>query len=135
MMNVSIYSTLFNPEKELFDVAAAIRNWEEYADEIVIATVKGQTTKVKKYLPKGKKIKIVVDKEISLDDPLYDGKLKNCALQACSNEIVIQQDMDERLGGHISEWQSLISQLEIFNRKSAVMIPVIDLFMDLDHYK
>lgn len=131
---ISVYSTLFNVEKDLFDIKDALKNWSKYADEIVIATVKGQSRRVCEALSNHGVKTIVVGTEITLDDPLFDGKLKNEALQNCSNEIVIQQDFDERLGGNIDLWNGLGAFLKRDPAK-AFMLPVVDLYKDVDHYK
>jgi hypothetical protein len=113
-MKISVYSSLFNVESGLFDLEDALLNWSKYADEIVIATFEDEKNSIVtaiKYAAEaiGFKggIKVVVKKDTNLDDPLFDGKLKNAALQACSNEIVIQQDFDERIGGEKIYWKEL----------------------------
>ena len=47
----------------------------------------------------------VVSVETDLEDPYFDGKLKEAALRQCKNEIVIQQDFDERIGGDPYQWE------------------------------
>ena len=147
-MKISVYSSLFNVENGLFDIDEALKNWSKYADEIVIATFPDQEEKVKnlneikyfgflnerKSLYKNCSVK-VVSEETSLDDPLFDGKLKNAALQACSNEIVIQQDFDERIGGDKHYWKDLAENILEIRIPLGCYIPVIDLYKDLDSYK
>lgn len=145
-MKTSIYTSLFNYDPEKFDLLEAFKNWSKYADEIVIATFEDQREVLERVIAKvfleynGKddfynRFKIVSCLDTSLDDPLFDGKLKNAALQACSNELVIQQDMDERIGGDIPQWIYLKAVLETLKPPYAAMIPVIDLYKDYDHYK
>jgi hypothetical protein len=145
-MRTSVYTSLFNYDPEKFDLFGAFKNWSKYSDEIVIATFEDQREGLEGVVAKvfldynGKddfynRFKIVSCLDTSLDDPLFDGKLKNAALQACSNELVIQQDMDERIGGDTEQWDTLKYVLK--NRKAphAAMISVIDLYKDYNHYK
>lgn len=132
-MNVSVYTSLFNPEKGLFDLKETFDNWKEYSDEIVIATFPDEVEKIKQLTKDFRKIK-VVSADTSVEDPYFDGKLKNAALQACANDFVIQQDMDERIGGHVSKWLDYINDMKS-NGIMSYMIPVIDLYKDLDSFK
>ena len=145
MNSVSVYTSLFNYSPDKFDLTGAFSNWSNYADEIVIGTFKSQ----KQYLyhviddleSKSKAADFclikVVECDTSLEDPLFDGKLKNAALQECSNDIVIQQDMDERLGGKKELWDGLFDYLSGSdqNKPSAFFIESIDLYKDYNHYK
>lgn len=141
-MKTSIYTSLFNYDPEKFDLLEAFKNWSKYADEIVIATFEDQAKDISAIVGSEMcgfwdipEFQIVSCPETSLEDPLFDGKLKNAALQACSNELVIQQDMDERLGGDIRQWNYLSSVLLTLKPPYAAMIPVIDLYKDYHHYK
>jgi len=145
MNSVSVYTSLFNYSPDKFDLVAALQNWSKYADEIVIGTFKSQ----KQYLhhviddleikSKGADFCLIkiVECDTSLEDPLFDGKVKNAALQACSNDIVIQQDMDERLGGKKELWDGLFNYLSRSDQNipSAFFIECIDLYKDYNHYK
>lgn len=145
----SIYTSLFNYSPEKFDIIETFSNWSKYADKIVIGTFPDQEKELFKViwrewynggfsLENGTKKAFVdvVSCETSLDDPLFDGKLKNAALQACKTELVIQQDMDERIGGNLDFWirfgDSLLKHKETYK---AIMLPVIDLYKDFYHYK
>lgn len=141
----SVYTSLFNYSPDKFDLIDAFTNWSKYAKKIVIATFPGQEDEILKAIWKDwyagnldkKKATIdVVCCETSLDDPLWDGKLKNASLQACKSDLVIQQDMDERIGGSVDEW-NLYGKILLENseRYKAAMIPVIDLYKDYSHYK
>ena len=142
MNSVSVYTSLFNYSPDKFDLVAALQNWSKYADEIVIGTFKdGQPELYRAVADSTEKVKScfikVVECDTSLDDPLFDGKVKNAALQACSNDIVIQQDMDERLGGKKELWDGLVNYLSRSdqNTPSAFFIECIDLYKDYNHYK
>lgn len=137
---LSVYTTLFNVENGMFNVQGALRNWSHYADQIVVATIKGQARKVcdavtyREDVQFPAKVK-VVEVDTSLDDPYFDGKLKNEALQNCDNDFVIQQDLDERIGGDKILWNQLSSELVRKPEFAAYMIPVIDLYKDTEHFK
>lgn len=144
----SVYTSLFNYSPEKFDLVGALSNWSKYADKIFIATFPEQKEEIFQLIWKewyngslsleggtSKAFVDVVSCETSLDDPLFDGKLKNAALQACQTELVIQVDMDERLHGNLSSWEDLGKILKDAPTPFAFMIPVIDLYKDYDHYK
>lgn len=138
-MKVSVYTSAFNLSSGIFNVRDAMENWLRYADEIVIASPIEEIDDVINhvYLSLNNEVSnkiIFVDTSIHLEDPFFDGKLKNAALQKCSNDIVIQQDLDERIGGNKSTWESLIDIL-VNSSADSVMIPVIDLYKDTQHYK
>ena len=141
-MKTSIYTSLFNYDSDKFDLFGAFKNWSQYADEIVIATFEDQVKDLLVIVESEMlgllnipEFQIVSCTDTSLDDPLFDGKLKNAALQACSNEFVIQQDMDERIGGDIEQWNTLKYVLKNRQAPLAAMVPVIDLYKDYNHYK
>lgn len=142
-MKASVYTSLFNYSPDKFDLLGAFKNWFKYADEIVIATFQDQKEFIirsiqysdPRFVGWSYGVRVVSCPDTSLDDPLFDGKLKNAALQACSNELVILQDMDERLGGNIDQWEYLGELLKKQEPPFACMIPVIDLYGDFGHYK
>lgn len=146
-MKASVYTSLFNYSPDKFDLVGAFKNWLKYADEIVIATFEDQKESLdlecdkawievlSQNIDKTLSVRVVSCPDTSLDDPLFDGKLKNAALQACSNELVILQDADERLGGNIDEWKYLGELLKKQEPPFACMVPVIDLYGDIEHYK
>lgn len=145
----SVYTSLFNYSPEKFDILDAFSNWSKYAREIVIGTFPDQEDEILKavwrewyngslILDNGyEKATInVVSCDTDLDDPLFDGKLKNAALQACKTDLVLQQDLDERIGGSFDIWKKYGEAL--LNNNSgyrAIMLPVIDLYKDYGHYK
>lgn len=139
-MKASVYTSLFNYSPEKFDLSGAFKNWSKYADEVVIATFEEQRDEIIYHAlcnsPREDfKFKVVSCPDTSLDDPLFDGKLKNSALQACSNELVIQQDLDERISGNIEYWEQISQMLLDYNFPVTCSIPVIDLYRDYSHYK
>lgn len=139
-MKISIYSTLFNVASGHYNINEVFNNWFKYADEVIIATFSEEKEEVIKYIKSelGNKIfnyKVVDDFKIKREDPLFDGKLKNKALRSCSHEQVIQQDMDERIGGKKEYWLENFKKLTEVGFTCTYFIPVIDLYKDLAHYK
>jgi len=135
--NFSVYTSLFNVDNGLFDIDGALTNWSYYAKEILVATIKGQARKTCQVLSDNvSTVKVrVVEVDTDLDDPYFDGKLKNAALQECQYDFVVQQDFDERMGGDKIMWAQLTSSLANNPDKVAAMIPVIDLYKDTEHFK
>lgn len=144
-MSFSVYTSAFNLDSGLFDLDNAFLNWIKYAQEIVLAvpkeTLKKDTdliteakTRITPQRPQDFWIKIV-PVDISLQDPFFDGTLKNAALQACSHEFVIQQDLDERLAGYPASWVDMARDLLKNPSKKAYLVPNIDLYKDEQHYK
>lgn len=142
-MNVSVYTSAFNLSSGIFNFAGAIKNWAKYAKEIVIATTTEEEGEaIYKQIPFRELVYTptnvkVIPTGISLDDPFFDGKLKNAALQACSYDYVIQQDLDERLYGDPDKWEDLICNLKSLKHLNikAYMIHVLDLCHDFNEYK
>ena len=141
-MKLSVYTSLFNYDKGLFDLVDAFDNWSNYANEIVVSTFEDQHDEIMfecidaaSQVKKDFNLKIVSTKDTDLNDPLFDGKLKDLALKNCSSEIVIQQDADERIGGLKKYWLEISKNLLQVLFPVSVFIPVIDLYKDYKHYK
>ena len=138
-MNLSVYTSAFNLSNGLYDLEGAVSNWAYYANEIVVATFPDQVGEVSRAFQSiSERLDIkakVVAANTSLKDPLFDGELKNEALQNCSNAIVIQQDLDERLSGLPSFWGHYGQYLLKKDFFCSISIPTIDLFKDWKHYK
>lgn len=146
-IKISVYSCAFNIidciKNNVYDFQSALENWSKYGDEIVIATPENETSdlvhiiagiisdKSKNY----SRVHIIPVEINMLEDQLSVGKLKNAALQNCNNELVIQQDLDERLGGYPNSWKRVGKSLLLNEVVKAVFIPVVDLFKDDKHYK
>ncbi len=132
---ISIYSTAYNLSAGMFDYAAAIERWSQFADEVVIATnsVEDWNLLMEETLETDK-LKVILT-EIPFSEYDFDGKLKNAALQACSEPYCILLDLDEYIPvNQKSQWLRLIETINTLNQK-AVLIPVIDLIQDSFHYK
>tara|TARA_Y100001972_G_scaffold127274_1_gene183636 strand:- start:212 stop:1000 length:789 start_codon:yes stop_codon:yes gene_type:complete len=136
-MKISAYSTAFNLENFKIDINEAISNWLVYCDEVVVATTNDEYKKIKDLISSEllNKVKIV-SSNINIKEDLYwDGKLKNLSLQNCSNEVVIQIDLDERISGNPEHFEICRKTILDHNFPCSVMIPTLNLYGDLDHYK
>ena len=132
---ISIYTSAFNIIKGNFPYKEAIDNFCSFADEVVIAvnTSEDKTLLALQYLSVQYKNLFIVRTDFSYTDPGLDGKIKNAALQACTHDICLQLDLDERvLLSQKTLWYDMASNL-LAAQSSAIMVPVIDLFRDSEH--
>ena len=136
-MKISIYSTAFNIIGKGFNHEDALDNWFYYADEVCIAVNKSlddTENVIRKYgLKKGYNLK-VIPVDIPYSDPFCYGKTENCALQICSGDLMIQQNLDERLGGEKELIKSLGRQLLDNDEFASFFVPVINLYGDYEHF-
>ena len=137
---ISIYTTAFNLENFKIDLVDAIDNWLVYGEEIIVATINEDYEKIKDIIKsskfsKNKKIKIVSENIDIKNDIFWDGKLKNLSLKSCSNDVVLQVDLDERLSGSKKIYKMAEEEILLHDFPCSIMIPTINLYGDLDHYK
>ena len=135
-MNFSIYTSAFNLDLGVFNIEGAIKNWSQFASEIVIATLPKDKDKIFDLIPPVPPciIRVIGTTLLTTNDPEFDGKLKDVALQACLNEYVIQQDLDERILAESKELEDAVKYIKQYHVK-AIMLPVLDLYKDFTHYK
>jgi len=133
---ISIYTSAFNLIKNKFDYKFHIQKFSQFANEVVIAINNSEDDTLEKLILYSKQFNNVkiIPVDISYNDPLLDGKIKNIALQSTTEEIKINLDMDE----YIPLWQkpiwyNLATQLK-YNNYNCFMIPSINLFKDKDSY-
>jgi len=134
---ISIYTSAFNLIKNNFDYKFAINNFCQIADEVVICVNSSEDDSLNtlsKECNSFNNLKII-SSDISYDDPLLDGKIKNTALQSTSNNpIKIGLDMDE----YIPLWQKdiwkMMAEMLIQDSCMCYMIPSINLYKDYLHY-
>lgn len=137
-MKISIYSTAWNVIKHSFDYKGALDNWAYYADEISIAIGISEDDTynvIESYAKeKGYPVSLVKTEFDFTSDSFAYGKTENAALQNCTGDILIQQNLDERLGGN----KDLIKQLgEHLYRTpfiDAYYVPVINLYGSYKSY-
>lgn len=136
---ISIYTTAFNIEKNEFDINSALENFLELADEVCIATLPDNQDNTQNILQdianKNPKIKVFNSYDINSNTFAKDGKLKNLALQNCTQDICVQLDSDERIS-NATIWKNFIEK----NKQTildgyAFMIPVINLYKDKNYYR
>ncbi len=107
----------------------------KFADEVIIAVNKSNDNT----LDAIKSIQLqnlkIIECDVSYEDPLLDGKLKNIALQNCSGDILIQLDLDE----YIPLWQKPIwyayAEHLLNDSVSCYMIASINLYGDWKSYR
>lgn len=79
---------------------------------------------------------IVTDLDIPYTDPEFDGKIKAAALEKCTQPYCILLDCDERVvPSNRPAWKSAAKILETNYNIEAILIPVLDLIGDENHYK
>lgn len=137
-MRVSIYSPLFNVITKSFDYQGALDNWAVYADEISLAvntSTDGTFETVRDYaVSKGYPVSIVQTTFDYEQDPFCYGKIENAALQNCTGDLLIQQNLDERLLVDPKRLEELHKLLESRYDISAFFVPTIDLYGSHHNY-
>ena len=136
---ISIYTTGFNLEKININFDEVFSNWLVYANEIVLSTFQDEIKTTVDIISESKfydpeKIKVVgftVDIE---NDVYWEGKLKNLALENCTNSVVLQCDLDERGAGDPKHFEVCRRSILDHDFSCSVMLPTMDLYEDLDHY-
>lgn len=136
-MKLSLYSYCWDAVQYGFDLCGALDNWALYADEIVIA-VNTSTDATYEVLEtqaraKGYPVKLLRTSFDFAADPFAYGKTVNAALQGCTGDLLIAQDMDERWAGDRAMLERLGAQLGIVGAK-AFFIPTIDLYGSADSF-
>ena len=136
-MKISIYSTAFNILDKGFDLKDALDNWFFYADEVCVAVNKSVDDTEEAFRQYGEEKGYnltVVPVDIDYDDPFCYGKTEDAALQACTGDLLIQQNLDERLGGNKQAIKSLGEQLLDSDKFASFFVPVVNLYGDYYHY-
>jgi hypothetical protein len=138
-MKISIYSTAFNVIKNEFNYEDAIKNYLYYADEVCLAVNTSEDNsleEIKNYVEKNNFNNVkIISTDFSYDDPFCYGKIVNAALQKCTGDICILQDLDERFGGNKEYLKSLCTNFLNLENIQALFVPVINLYQDINHYK
>lgn len=79
---------------------------------------------------------VVVDAAIPYEDPEFDGKLKALALSQCSQPYAVLLDMDEVIPiWQTKLWFGMVRELENRRNIDGLLIPVVDLIGDEQHFK
>jgi hypothetical protein len=133
---ITIYSSAFNLIINNFDYKLAIDNFCNIADEVVICVNSSKDDTLETLQNISYSNLKIISSNISYEDPLLDGKIKNTALQNTSYlfPIKIGLDMDEYIPlWQKSIWISLAQQL-MQDDCACYMIPSLNLYKDIDHY-
>jgi hypothetical protein len=136
-MKLSIYSTAFNAVKNNFDFKGALDNWFYYADEVCISVNKSEDDTFEQIYEYGKQknYSLVINRtSFDYNDPFCYGKIENSALQSCSGDILIQQNLDERWAGDKTRLLELCGDLHETSAYKALFVPTIDLYGSLLDY-
>lgn len=132
----SIYHSAFNLIKHGFvGWRQSLQNSCLFADEVVVAvntSTDGTKEEIEKTLHSYSNWKII-ETNFSYQDPWLDGKIKNEALQACSQEFKIQLDLDEYIPlWQKPMWENLAFQLKFANQQ-CFSIASVNLYKDWEH--
>ena len=130
-MKTSIYSTAFRLQGNTsFNVIGALSNWAMYADEISIACGDEPSAQRVEDAARygGYPVKITRTSIDFTNDPFAYGKTENAALQACSGDLLIQQNLDERIRVDPKRLSEMYHILKGDNKVSAFWVPTIDLY-------
>lgn len=135
---ISLYTSAFNLESNLFDWEDSLNNFANFADEVIIGTTAFSNDNsvriLERYCSRKSNVKLVVT-DFSLDNPEFDGKIKNAALHATSHSAKILLDLDEFIPlSHKQLWIDTFNLLHDY-KADGVLIPSINLCKDIYHYK
>jgi hypothetical protein len=137
-MKIDFYTSAFNVIKNNFDYESAIENWLNFSNKIVIAINTSEDNTYEKFEELFEKYpnKLSIFKtNISYDDPDFDGKIKNEALQSCGSDIVLGLDLDERIPKHLAHRLFLYAEgLFCDEQVDCYMLPSIDIYKDIHHF-
>jgi len=136
-VKVSIYSTAWGITSPTgFDFPGALANWAVYADEISIACGDDETYRLIKAHAdeRGYPVKLTRTSFDFTSDSFAYGKTENAALQACTGDLLIQQNLDERFRADKSILTKVYEAFQSNPGISTFMIPTIDLYGSLDRY-
>lgn len=132
----SIYHSAFNLIKHGFTGwQQSIQNSCLFADEVVIAvntSTDGTKEEIEKILHSHSNWKII-ETNFSYQDPWLDGKIKNEALQACTQDFKIQLDLDEYIPiWQKPMWENMAMQL-MFSNQQCFSVASVNLYKDWEH--
>jgi len=127
----SIYSSAFNIEKNAFDFKTAFDNYLSFGEEVVISTINNNEdltiSILEEYSKKYKNFKYYTF-NLERKDPLFWGKLRDGALQNCTEEFCISLDLDE----YVPCWQKYnwinFARNLSFSENDAYLVPLLNLW-------
>lgn len=132
-----IYSSAFNIIRGKFEYLSSVDNFCKFADKVVIAcnTSTDGTLSELHRATKDYHNLYIIESDISYDDPLLDGKVKNVALHAAeslfTDDTLIGLDLDEKIPlSQKDTWRNLSNYL--FPEYDSIFIPSINLWGDYE---
>lgn len=138
---LSVYCYAFRARAAGLDLDATVANFTAFADEVVITTLAAQEDDTLARLHAledtlGGRLKVIVlDMDIEKNNR-FDGDLKTAAMQACTHDIRIIADCDERFVlAQRFRWNDLAAQLLANPHLDGWMLPVIDLYGHPDYIR
>lgn len=140
----SIFTTAYNLRLCSFDYELALSNFCQFAGvdgEVVVAVPKipsdDSLDLLLRYRIDNKidNLKIFLC-EFSPDDPEFDGKTKNFALENCSKDVCIQMDLDELfILSQRDKWTEYANFLQYQQDFKCFMIPILEPWGDVSKIK
>ena len=132
----SIYHSAFNLIKHGFiGWENSVQNSCKFADEVIIA-VNTSSDKTKQAIEESLKDFSnwrIIETDFAYQDPWLDGKIKNEALQACTQDFKIQLDLDEYIPlWQKPLWENLAMQVALSPVQCAAVASV-NLYRDWNH--
>lgn len=144
-MKISSYGYLFNARLREFDLDGMVKNFTDFFDETVIATIPSQDDTYERLLEWQNKLGAdrfrVLMTDISLSNNRFDGDLKTAALQACSKStdddprVYCIMDGDERVPISHRDCWTAVANILFRSSLDGVLVPVIDLWGDEKHVR
>jgi len=133
----SIYHSAFNLIKHGFvGWQQSLINSCKFAEEVVIAvnaSVDNTKEAIEETLREFNNWKII-ETDFNYQDPWLDGKIKNAALQACTQDFKIQLDLDEYIPlWQRALWENLAMRLA-FSPVQCASVASVNLYRDWNHY-
>ena len=133
----SIYISAFNLIKNSFPYLKNLYLACKFADEVIVVVNKSVDETldlIKSYCNKYNNLKII-ETNFDYNDIKFDGACKNMALQATTQKVKIQLDLDEYIPlSQKNKWLEYADKLLNTNYE-CLMIPSIDLFGNKDYIR
>lgn len=131
-MRIGVYSTFWNALKHSFDYKSALDNWSSFSDEISIAVgiSEDDTYGALEAYAKERGYPVTLTRTAFdfANDPFAYGKTENAALQACTGDVLVQQNGDEKMLVKRERLEEMGQYLHRDLHTRAFWVPTIDLY-------
>lgn len=145
-MKLSAFGYLFNASLREFDLDGMVKNFTDFFDETVIATILSKDNTYERLLAYQKQFGVdrfrVIMSNIDITKTnRWDGELKTIALQGCSKSTpedprcYVIMDGDERIPLSHREYWNIMAKTIINSQMDGLLIPVIDLYGTEKHIR